>query len=129
MLGINNRGFVQKQKSVITVPYVGKEVLETGNPYWGHVQTVQTKFRHRRTRCPIRVSTVCLQEFLRKMKKCHLETPKFRNGLIQIIRTDKSTGTCRDKHCGFSLSGQSGTMYLRMYFDRNIFWDPNCSHI
>ena len=60
----------------------------------GHMQTVQTEFRRRRTRSLIRVNTVFIQEFLCKIQyksKHSLEAPKPRNE-FKFIRMDMSTG-------------------------------------
>ena len=52
---------------------------------------MQTQIRHHMRL--IRVFTVCLPEFLSKikMKKVHLHTPKIGNGLIQSIGMDGPT--------------------------------------
>ena len=59
--------------------------------FLGHSQSVQTQIRHHRRL--IRVFTVCLHEFLSKikMKTIHLDTPKIGDGLIQWIGMDGTT--------------------------------------
>ena len=56
---------------------------------FGHMQTVQTQVRRRRTRRLIRVCTVCLQAFLSKNS---ISKPHSYNGVIQMISTDEAIG-------------------------------------
>ena len=70
-------------------------------PFFGYRQTVQTQIRRPRTRRLIRVFTVCWQEFLSKIKqkwKSTRDTPKIGNGLLQLIRMEKSTRTEMKKY-------------------------------
>ena len=61
--------------------------------FLGPRQNVQTQIRRHRKWHLIRVYTVCFQEFLFEKKKWKStpDTPKFGNGLIQLIRLEKST--------------------------------------
>ena len=61
-------------------------------PFYGHRQTVQTQIRRHRTRRLIRVFTVSKES---KNEKVHHTPLKFGNGLVQLIRMDRSTiGKC-----------------------------------
>ena len=60
------KGYQQKTKVAAS-----KEIVNTYKPsilFVGHRQTVQTQFRLKRTLCPIRVSTICLQNVLLKFE-------------------------------------------------------------
>ena len=63
------------------------------------MQTVQTQFRWDKMLPLIRVFTVCLHRFQSMENTVKIkhppETPKTRNGLIQMIQTNKSTGQNR----------------------------------
>ena len=59
------------------------------------MQTEQTQFRRHKTRRLIRIYTVCLDEFvckIRKSAKYSLEIPRTSNGHSQNIRMDKPIG-------------------------------------
>ena len=87
--------FLNSPWKAILWPFIGRVTLFRPDTPFGVLCKVQTQFRCRKMGCLIMINTVYLQEFLCKIQfkwKHPPQTPKTRNGLIQMMRMDSSTG-------------------------------------
>ena len=94
-------------------------------PILGHRQTIQSQIRHRRTQRLIRVYTVCIQEFLYKIHqkwKSTPNTPKIGNGLVQLIRMEKSTRQISNEFRLYLLNNTRSDWNPRSCHYSGIYW-------